>query len=64
MADVIEFRDIQKVFLIKAINLQDAVINYQVSDEEFLEDYGCTKDDMRNAVEIIRKQTEWWLDRG
>lgn len=51
----IEINDIQNHFLRCACNLKDAVLNFGVSDEEFVDSYGYTKEQAKKEIEKLYK---------
>ncbi len=53
-----ELNDLQKLFIQKASNLRDSVINFQVSDEEFLDDYGYSKEEVQQAIDDLNELIE------
>lgn len=50
-----ELNEVQKAFLVRAINLQEYVLDFQVSDEEFVADYGATKETFKTEIENLRE---------
>ena len=53
---MIEINEIQQDFLRTACNLHWAVIQFDITDKDFLEDYWYTKEEYREAInDLITK---------
>lgn len=51
-----KLNNLQRIFITTACNLKEVVIQFDISDEEFLDDYGFTKEDILKAIEELRQQ--------
>lgn len=50
---MIQITEIQRDFLMRACNLDWAVLQYDITDKDFVEDYGYTKEQARNEIENL-----------
>lgn len=51
---MIQLDEVQRDFIMMACNLYDAVIQFDITDKDFLEDYGYTKQDFIVAVNKLK----------
>jgi len=53
---MINLNEIQLDFLLRACKLNWAVLQFDIADKDFEEDYGYTKDKATDAIYELRKQ--------
>lgn len=53
---MINLNEIQVTFLLTACNLNWAVFQFNITDKDFKEDYGFTKDEAKKAIEDLKNQ--------